>query len=56
MALINYVYARKNDGKFILRIEDTDQSRLIKGSIESILNSLDTLGLHPDESFILLIL
>lgn len=55
MALINYAYARKNDGKFILRIEDTDQSRLIKGSIESILNSLDKLGLNPDESFILLI-
>lgn len=53
MALINYAYARKNDGKFILRIEDTDQNRLVKGSIDSIFNSLDMLGLHPDESFII---
>lgn len=53
MALINYAYARKYDGKFILRIEDTDQNRLVKGSIDSIFNSLDMLGLHPDESFII---
>lgn len=49
-ALINFVFARENNGKFIVRIEDTDRARLIEGSEEKILKSLHWLGLVPDES------
>lgn len=48
-ALINYVFARKNNGQFIVRIEDTDRGRLVKGSEQRILASLDWLGINPDE-------
>jgi len=48
-ALINWIWARKNKGQFIVRIEDTDRTRLVKGSEENILNSLDSFGLTPDE-------
>src|SRR3989338_11628452 len=48
-ALINYVFAKKNQGKFIIRIEDTDQSRLVPGSKERILASLKWLGINYDE-------
>ncbi|MEQ8925932.1 MAG: glutamate--tRNA ligase [Fulvivirga sp.] len=48
-ALYNYLFARKNGGKFILRIEDTDQSRFVEGAEEYIFESLDWAGLHPDE-------
>ena len=36
-ALFNYLFAKKNNGKLILRIEDTDQKRLVKDSIENII-------------------
>ncbi|OGK57104.1 glutamate--tRNA ligase [Candidatus Roizmanbacteria bacterium RIFCSPLOWO2_02_FULL_38_10] len=49
-ALINWVVAKKNNGKFIVRIEDTDRSRLIKGSEDRILSTLKSFGLNPDES------
>jgi len=49
-ALINYCFAKKNGGKFIVRIEDTDQTRLVKGSEAKILQSLKNYGLEPDES------
>lgn len=49
-ALINWAFARKNDGKFIVRIEDTDRERFIEGAQESILDSLEAFGLTPDES------
>lgn len=49
-ALYNYLYARKNNGKFILRIEDTDQTRYIKGAEEYIQESLNWIGITPDES------
>ena len=39
-ALFNYLFARKNKGTFILRIEDTDQNRYIKGAEEYILEGL----------------
>ena len=39
-ALYNYLFARKNNGKFILRIEDTDQSRYVEGAEDYILNIL----------------
>ncbi len=48
-ALLNYVFARKNKGKFVIRIEDTDRTRFIKGSEEKILKSLRWLGLNHDE-------
>lgn len=48
-ALINFVFAKKNNGKFIVRIEDTDRTRLVEGSEERILKSLDWFGLTPDE-------
>jgi len=35
--LYNYLFAKKNDGKFMLRVEDTDQSRYVEGSIENML-------------------
>lgn len=48
-ALINWAFARKNKGKFIVRIEDTDRMRLIQGSEERILKSLKAFGLRYDE-------
>ena len=48
-ALFNYLFARKNNGTFILRIEDTDQTRYVEGAEEYILESLDWCGLAIDE-------
>lgn len=48
-ALFNFGFARKNKGKFLLRIEDTDQARLVKGAEEQIIEALDWLGLKWDE-------
>jgi glutamyl-tRNA synthetase len=48
-ALINYVFAKKHGGKFIIRIEDTDRTRLVEGSEERILASLKWLGITHDE-------
>ena len=48
-SLINYVFARKNDGQFIVRIEDTDRTRLVPKSEEHILASLKWLGISHDE-------
>jgi glutamyl-tRNA synthetase len=49
-ALYNYLFAKKNNGKFILRIEDTDQSRFIEGAEEYISETLKWCNLEPDES------
>src|SRR6476646_2358431 len=49
MALFNRAFAHKNGGKFILRIEDTDQVRYNEGSVDEIQKSLEWLGLTPDE-------
>jgi len=49
-ALYNYLFAKKHGGEFILRIEDTDQTRFVAGAEEFIQNSLEWLGLTPDES------
>ena len=38
-ALYNYLFAKRNGGKFILRIEDTDQTRLVEGALESLINN-----------------
>lgn len=48
-ALFNWLFARHHGGTFILRIEDTDQSRLVPGSIEGLMAALKWLGLEPDE-------
>lgn len=48
-ALYAYLYARKNDGVFILRIEDTDQARLVGDSVRVIYESLRVTGLEHDE-------
>lgn len=48
-ALYNYLYARNNNGKFILRIEDTDQTRLVEGAIENLIESLHWAGIDYDE-------
>ena len=50
MALINYLFAKKNKGSFLLRIEDTDQSRIVDGSVADIYQMLNVFGISPDES------
>ena len=48
-ALYNYLYAKKNEGEFILRLEDTDQNRKVEGAEQYIIDSLRWSGLSPDE-------
>ncbi|TDH19782.1 glutamate--tRNA ligase [Segetibacter sp. 3557_3] len=48
--LYNYLFAKQHGGKFILRIEDTDQSRFVPGAEEYIQDCLQWCGLEPDES------
>ena len=50
MALFDKAWAVRTGGRFILRIEDTDRNRLVPGSEQQIVETLDWLGLHPDES------
>lgn len=50
-ALFNYLWAKKTDGQFILRLEDTDRERYVTEGVEQIVESLDWLGLKPDEGF-----
>ena len=48
--LYNYLFAKKNGGDFVLRIEDTDQSRYVPGAEEYIFDCLKWAGLEPNES------
>lgn len=48
-ALFSWLFAKRNNGKFILRIEDTDKKREVEGSIEHIIESLKWLGINWDE-------
>lgn len=48
-ALYNYLFARKHGGDFILRIEDTDQTRFVEGAEQYIIDSLSWLGIKFDE-------
>jgi glutamyl-tRNA synthetase len=48
-AIFSYLIAKHSDGDFILRIEDTDQTRKVEGAIEFIYNTLSLCGLNPDE-------
>jgi len=49
-ALFNYLFAKKNNGVFYLRIEDTDQNRFVSGAEEYILEALNWLGIAPSET------
>jgi glutamyl-tRNA synthetase len=49
-ALFNYLFAKKHGGDFVLRIEDTDQSRYVEGAEKYIMDCLEWCGLAPDES------
>lgn len=51
-ALFPWLLARQNNGKFILRIEDTDQARFVEGATELIVETLNWLGLDWDEGII----
>ena len=48
-ALYNYLFAKHNDGEFVLRIEDTDQSRYVEGAVENLISTLDWCGLEYDD-------
>ena len=49
-ALFNYLFAKKHNGSFIVRIEDTDIERNVEGGVESQLKYLQWLGIDWDES------
>lgn len=49
-ALFNYLFAKKHNGIFFLRVEDTDQNRYVPGAEEYILEALEWLGISPDET------
>ncbi len=49
-ALMNFAWAKKNNGQFIIRIEDTDRTRLVKGAEVKMLDTFDRIGLVADES------
>lgn len=48
-ALVSYIFAKQHNGKFIVRIEDTDQTRYVAGSVQRIIDSLRWLGIDFDE-------
>ena len=52
-ALFNWLYARKNNGKFLLRIDDTDTERSTPEYIENIVQNLSWLGIDWDEGCLL---
>ena len=48
-ALYNYLYAKKMNGKYIIRVEDTDQTRLVEDAIEGMIRSMAWAGVNHDE-------
>jgi glutamyl-tRNA synthetase len=48
-ALYNYLFARNHGGKFILRVEDTDQTRKVEGAVENLIETLKWAGVEYDE-------
>ena len=48
-ALYNYLFAKKNNGTFVLRIEDTDRNRFVEGAVENLIGALKWAGLNFDE-------
>ncbi len=51
-ALYNYLFAKKNGGEYILRIEDTDQTRFVEGAIEDMIAAFEWAGIHNDEGVV----
>lgn len=51
-ALYNYLFAKKMGGEFLLRLEDTDQTRLEQGAVDNLLDALNMTGVIPDEGLI----
>lgn len=52
-ALYNYLYAMKNGGSYILRVEDTDRTRLVEGAVEGMLSAMDWAGIkHVEGPFL----
>lgn len=51
-ALYNYLFAKKMGGEFLLRLEDTDQTRFEQGAVENLLNALNQTGVIPNEGLI----
>lgn len=52
-ALYNYLFSKGNNGKFVLRIEDTDQTRFVEGALENLIRSLEWSGITYDEGVFL---
>ena len=48
-AMFNWLFARRHDGQFIVRVEDTDQGRITEGAVDHILDGLEWLGINWDE-------
>lgn len=48
-ALYNYLYAKQNEGTYLIRIEDTDQTRLVEGAIEGMITAMTWAGVQHDE-------
>ena len=48
-ALYDYLFAKHHKGVFVLRIEDTDQTRLVEGAVENFVETLHDFGMNPDE-------
>ncbi|MDD5361631.1 MAG: glutamate--tRNA ligase [Ignavibacteria bacterium] len=48
-ALYNYLFAKHTGGKFILRIEDTDQARKVEGAVDNLINTMEWAGFEYDE-------
>lgn len=52
-ALYNYLFAKANEGTYLLRVEDTDQERYVEGALENMLDSLSWAGIPHDEGVVL---
>ena len=52
-ALYNYLFAKKQKGAFLLRLEDTDRTRLHEGAADNLLKALYDTGVIPDEGLVL---
>lgn len=48
-ALYNYLFAKRNNGTFVLRIEDTDRNRYVEGAVENLINTMHWCGIEFDE-------
>ena len=53
IALYNFLYARKMQGNYLLRVEDTDRTRLVEGAVEGMLSAMNWAGVNHDEGVML---